>query len=139
GGAAGGGKSHLMRGAAISWCSQIDGLQVYLFRREFPDLYKNHMEGPTSFPNMLAPWVEEGFARINYGANQIIFPFNGSKIHLCHCKNEQDVYGYQGPEIHVLMIDELTHFTEFMYRYLRGRVRLGGLKVPEHLKGMFPR
>lgn len=139
GGAAGGGKSHLMRGAAIQWCSMIDGLQVYLFRREFPDLYKNHMEGPTSFPNLLAPWVEEGFARINYGANQIIFPFNGSKIHLCHCKNEQDVYGYQGPEIHVLMIDELTHFTEFMYRYLRGRVRLGGLVIPEEMKGMFPR
>src|SRR5690606_32441473 len=49
------------------------------------------------------------------------------------------VYGYQGSEIHVLMIDELTHFTEFMYRYLRGRVRLGALNVPDHLKGRFPR
>jgi hypothetical protein len=29
-GAAGGGKSHLMRAAAISWCSVIAGLQVYL-------------------------------------------------------------------------------------------------------------
>jgi hypothetical protein len=32
GGAAGGGKPHLMRGAAISGCSVIAGPQVYLFR-----------------------------------------------------------------------------------------------------------
>lgn len=138
GGAAGGGKSHLMRVAAIIWCSEIPGLQVYIFRREFPDLYKNHMEGPTGFPALLAPWTQSGHAKINYSANQIKF-WNGSKIHLCHCKNEKDVYGYQGAEIHVLMPDELTHFTDFMYRYLRGRVRLGGLVVPEKHKGTFPR
>lgn len=138
GGAAGGGKSHLMRVAAIIWCSEIPGLQVYIFRREFPDLYKNHMEGPTGFPALLAPWTQSGHAKINYSANQIKF-WNGSKIHLCHCKNEKDVYGYQGAEIHVLMPDELTHFTDFMYRYLRGRVRLGGLVVPEKYKSTFPR
>lgn len=38
-----------------------------------------------------------------------------------------------------LMIDELTHFTEKIYRFLRGRCRLGGFKVPEHWKGQFPR
>lgn len=138
GGAAGGGKSHLMRVAAIIWCSEIPGLQVYIFRREFPDLYKNHMEGPTGFPALLAAWTQSGHAKINYSANQIKF-WNGSKIHLCHCKNEKDVYGYQGAEIHVLMPDELTHFTDFMYRYLRGRVRLGGLVLPERYKGQFPR
>ena len=31
-GAAGGGKPHLMRAAAMSGCSVIAGLQVYLFR-----------------------------------------------------------------------------------------------------------
>lgn len=138
GGAAGGGKSHLFRTAGILWCSEIPGLQVYLFRREFPDLYKNHMEGPTGFPALLSPWVDSGHCRINYSSNQIRF-WNGAKIHLCHCKNEKDVYGYQGAEIHVLMPDELTHFTEFMYRYLRGRVRLGGLVVPEKYVGQFPR
>ncbi len=30
GGAAGGGKSHLMRVAAIAWCAAVPGLQVYL-------------------------------------------------------------------------------------------------------------
>lgn len=138
GGAAGGGKSHLERCAAILWCLQIPGLQVYIFRREFPDLYKNHMEGPSGFPALLAPLVNSGHAKINYSANQIKF-YNGSKIHLCHCKHEKDVYGYQGAEIHVLIIDELTHFTESMYRYLRGRVRLAGLALPDWAKDLFPR
>lgn len=139
GGAAGGGKSHLMRGASILWSTQIPGLQTYLFRRKFPDLYKNHMEGPSGYPNLLARWVQAGYAKINYSDNCITFPFNGAKIHLCHLKDEKNIYDYQGAEIHVLMMDELTHFTENMYRYLRGRLRLGGLIVPDYLKDCFPR
>jgi hypothetical protein len=138
GGAAGGGKSHLMRVAAIYWCCHIPSLQVYIFRRKFPDLWKNHMEGPTAFPAMLSEFVLKGWVSINNTKNYIQF-WNGSKIMLCHCQHEKDVYDYQGAEIHVLMVDELTTFTEYVYRYLRGRVRLGGLQVPEEYKGMFPR
>lgn len=139
GGAAGGGKSHLMRGASVLWSTMIPGLQTYLFRRKFPDLYKNHMEGPNGYPNMLARWVQAGYAKINYSENAITFPFNGAKIHLCHLKDDKNMYDYQGAEIHVLLMDELTHFTEPVYRYLRGRVRLGGLVVPDELKACFPR
>src|ERR1700755_1302052 len=64
GGAGGGGKSHLMRAAAITWCSAIPGLQVYLFRRIRDDLVKNHMEGPSGFREFLAGWVECGFVLI---------------------------------------------------------------------------
>lgn len=138
GGAAGGGKSHLMRVAAIAWCIAISGLQVYLFRRTHPDLWKNHMEGPAGFPAMLADWVNSGLVKINHGLGQIRFS-NGSKIHLCHCQYPKDVYNYQGAEIHVLMIDELTHWESGMYRFLRGRCRLGGLKVPAEMQGRFPR
>lgn len=138
GGAAGGGKSHLMRVSAIAWCIAISGLQVYLFRRTYPDLWKNHMEGPGAFPALLADWVQTGMVKINTGVNQIKF-WNGSKIHLCHCQYQKDVINYQGAEIHVLMIDELTHWEANMYRFLRGRLRLGGLPLPPHLKDTFPR
>ena len=138
GGAAGGGKSHLMRIAAIMWCLAIPGLQVYIFRRKFPDLWKNHMEGPTAFPVMLAEYIEAGWCKINLSKNYIEF-YNGSKILLCHCQHEKDMYDYQGAEIHVLMVDELTTFPEKVYRYLRGRVRLGGLQLPAGWRGMFPR
>jgi hypothetical protein len=136
GGAAGGGKSHLMRVAAIFWCALIPGLQVYLFRRLLDDLIKNHLEGPKGFRMLLAPWVRAGFAQIVEG--EIRF-WNGSKIWLCHCKDEKDRFKYLGAEIHVLMIDELTTFTEVIYRFLRARVRAVGLKIPAELKGCFPR
>lgn len=137
GGAAGGGKSHLMRVAAIAWSIAVPGLQVYLFRRTYPDLWKNHMTGPGAFPALLADWVQYKMVKIT-GTNQIKF-WNGSTIHLCHCQYPKDVLNYQGAEIHVLMIDELTHWEASMYRFLRGRLRLGGLPLPENLKGKFPR
>lgn len=136
GGAAGGGKSHLMRTAAIAWCASINGLQVYLFRRVRDDLVKNHMEGPKGFRALLAEWEKNGLCRIV--EDEIRF-WNGSKIFLCHCKDPKDVYKYQGAEMHVLMIDEATHFTEAMYRFLRNRVRMVGIKLPDEYVGTFPR
>lgn len=129
GGAAGGGKSHLLRIIAILFCAAIPNFQVYLFRRLSTDLEKNHMEGPKGFRSLLVPWVEAGLVTIVQ--DQIRFNWNGSKIHLCHCKDEKDRYKYQGAEIHLLLIDELTHFTETIYRFLRSRVRRVGLKIPQ--------
>lgn len=36
-------------------------------------------------------------------------------------------------------IDELTHFSEYQYRFLRSRVRIAGLTVPEKYAGRLPR
>jgi hypothetical protein len=41
--------------------------------------------------------------------------------------------------MHVLLIDELTHFTEVIYRFLRSRVRMVGMNLPEAVKARFPR
>lgn len=41
--------------------------------------------------------------------------------------------------MHCLAIDEATHFTEVIYRFLRSRVRCAGLVIPDKYKGMFPR
>lgn len=125
-----------MRIAAIVWCTAIPGLQVYLFRRVRDDLIKNHMEGPKGFRAMLAGWVNQGWCTIV--EDEIRF-WNGAKIYLCHCKDEKDIYKYQGVEIHVLLIDELTHFTETMYRFLRNRVRMVGVVLPPQYVGQFPR
>lgn len=138
GGGAGGGKSRMLRTAAIAWAWQIPKLQVYLFRRTFPDLYKNHMEGPSSFPEMLAPLVAEKQVRINYSNHDISFS-NGSKIQLVHMQYEHNKENIQGAEIHVALIDELTHFTKSQYAYIRSRVRMVGVDVPEEHTGKFPR
>lgn len=136
GGAAGGGKSHFLRAALITFCMSVPGLQCYLFRRTYPDLVRNHMTGPGAFPEMLAPLTKSGHGQIVRG--EIRFP-NGSKIHLRHLQNYQDVYSYQGAEFHVLAFDEGGHFTIAEYVYLRGRCRLGGLKIPAGCEWLFPR
>lgn len=138
GGAAGAAKSHLIRVAAIIWALAIPGLQIYIFRRTYDDLIKNHMEGPTGFHALLASWIGKYIEIVD---KEIRFN-NGSKIYLCHCQHEKNRFDYQGAEIHVLLIDELTHFTETIYRFLRSRVRMPEsikLTIPEEYKGCFPR
>ena len=51
---------------------------------------------------------------------------------------EEDWIKYQGAEIHLLLIDEITHFTEFLYRMLRGRCRLGSYIPPDKYKNKLP-
>jgi hypothetical protein len=138
GGAAGGGKSYYLRAAAIAWCASVPGIQVYLFRRTLPDLRDNHLRGPTSFFVLLADGLKDG--RVKYRAQENEFEFqNGAILHLCYCDSENDVEKYRGAEIHVLMMDELTHFSEYQYRFLRSRVRTAGLKIPEDVKRRLPR
>jgi len=139
GGAAGGGKSHLMRAAFIAWCLDVPGLECFLFRRTYPDLMRNHMEGPSGLRAMLAPLVAAGEARIDESHMVVRFAKTRASIHLCHCQRDADVTRYQGAQMHVLGIDELTHFSERVYRFLRSRVRLGGHQVPERWLGRLPR
>lgn len=121
GGAAGGGKSHLERVESIALCLDIPGLQYYLFRRNFADLVKSYIEGPSGYRAMLSPLISEGQA--DSVAKEIRFP-NGSKIYLCHCQHEKDVFGFGSFEFHVLNIAEGGEFTPFMIKYLRSRVRI---------------
>lgn len=138
GGAAGGGKSFLLRVSAIRWCYEVPGIQVYLFRRTLPDLRDNHLRGPTSFFVLLQDAILRG--EVKYRAQENEFEWgNGSTLHLCYCDSENDVEKYRGAEIHVLLMDELTHFTEYQYRFLRSRVRIAGLKIPDNYAKLLPR
>lgn len=138
GGAAGGGKSYLKRVSAIRWCVEVPGIQVYFFRRTLPDLRDNHLRGPTSFQVLLDPYLQSGNVKGPSQENEFRF-WNGSILHLCYCDSENDVEKYRGAEIHVLIIDELTHFSEYQYRFLRSRVRIAGLAIPEKYKARLPR
>lgn len=138
GGAAGGGKSYLLRVSLIRWCMEVGGIQVYLFRRTLPDLRDNHLRGPTSFHVLLAGLIKSGHVKYRSVENEFEF-WNGAILHLCYCDSENDVEKYRGAEIHVLGLDELTHFTEYQYRFLRSRVRRAGLNVPDQYKKRIPR
>lgn len=138
GGAAGGGKSHLLRALSIIYCVDVPGIQVYLFRRTYKDLKRSHMIGPSSLPRMLRPFEEKNICKINHTNNEVVWE-NGSRILLSHVNHESDVENYLSSEIHVLLIDEASTFTPYIYKFLRTRVRLGGLEMPEDMSWVLPK
>ncbi len=137
GGGVGGGKSYLLRLLAIYLACRIPNLQIYLFRRTRPDLIKTHVEGPKGIRSLLAEYIKSGLVELV--EDECRFTFNGSKIYFCHLKDEDDKNNYLSTEIHVLLFDELTTFTETMYTFLRTRVRGTGLDLPDEFKGTIPK
>lgn len=138
GGAAGGMKSFTLRASGIRWCVEVPGIQVYLFRRTLTDLRDNHLRGPRNLHTMLEEYTKSGHVKYRAVENEFEF-WNGSALHLCYCDAEDDVEKYRGAEIHVLQMDELTHFSEYQYRFLRSRVRRAGLKIPQQYVARLPR
>ena len=122
-------------GRLRSCCVRDPGFQAALFRRTYRELNDTHMKGPGSFPAILAGAQNEGICRIV--KDEIRFA-NGSRISLNHCQYEHNVTSYQGAEFHLLQIDELTHWTSYMYTYLRTRCRLGNLVIPPKYVGKLP-
>mgnify|MGYP001466874823 CR=1 FL=1 len=138
GGSFGSGKSFFLRWASILWAMEIPGINIFLFRRTFPDLRINHLVGPQSYLSILEPLISGGWVKYNSAHNTFKF-WNGSIITMSHLQQESDMYRFQGSEIHCLLIDEGTTFTEAQYRFMRSRVRMSGVKIPEKWKNHFPR
>lgn len=132
GGAAGGGKSWLMRIATILYGLYIPGLQMYLFRRKYKDLMSNHMVGPSGYQAMLQPWVDAGKVQINLSDYRIDFFHEGkspAQLYLRHIQHDKDMYNYLGTEIHFCGIDETTLFPSNVVNFIRTRVRMGSHKL----------
>lgn len=138
GGAAGGGKSHLLRAASIIFSMEIPGLLTYLFRRTFKELLSNHIYTSGGYLELLKDMMDNKI--VQYSKSDYSFTFiNGSRIQLAHSQYPSDIFQYQGAQINLLLVDEATHFTEDMIRFIRSRMRLGSLVLPDKYKGLFPR
>jgi hypothetical protein len=83
---------------------------------------------------MLAPLLERGL--VKWVSMEARF-WNASRIFLRHCFTASDMYNYQGAEIHLVLVDELSRFTAEIYRFLRSRVRY--VTADEHWKHLLPR
>ena len=118
GGAVGGGKSHGLRFDAYQFCLENPNLRAYLFRKNLPDLRRNHID-------YIRDEIPLEIGVIKTSDNSLVFS-NGSILYFCYCERESDLQRYQGAEMHWLGIDEATQFTPFMLTFLRTRVRLGG-------------
>lgn len=137
GGAAGGAKSHALRAIAIIVAMEVPKAQIYLFRRLSKDLHSTHMVGPGGFPALLKPLTDAKLCHINLSRNQINFK-NDAIIHLGHIQYKSNLENYLSSEIHVALWDEATTFTQEMIGFMRSRVRLGGLEVPEKWQKRLP-
>lgn len=132
GGAAGGGKTAALCAEAITSAIEFDGTHVYIFRRTLKELkqsvYEEVMKQIAKYQNLpIGKKAVLGDGRkltITYNSQESIFKFsNGSFIQLAYLDSISDRYNYQSAEIHVLLIDELTHFLEDDYEYLKTRLR----------------
>lgn len=132
GGAAGGGKTAALCAEAVTAAIEDENTHVYMFRRSLPELKQsNYIEIMSqiakyqNLPDAKKAVMSDGRKlTITYNSQESIFKFsNGSFIQLAYLDTIADRYRYQSAEIHVLLIDELTHFLEDDYEYLKTRIR----------------
>lgn len=132
GGAAGGGKTAALVAEAITSAIEDHSTHVYIFRRTLKELKQSiyveimaQIAKYQNLPDSKKATLEDGRKlTITYNSQESVFKFsNGSFIQLAYLDSVADRYNYQSAEIHVLLIDELTHFLEDDYEYLKTRVR----------------
>jgi phage terminase large subunit len=116
GGAAGPGKTKALLWEAIKIAEGNPGCDVLLLRRTFPELEASLL---TQFRKDVP---QSSYLSYNE-AKHIVTLKNGSRIRFGYCRNESDVYQYQGAEYLFIGLDELTHFTLKQWQFLTSRNR----------------
>lgn len=141
GGSAGSGKSHLARIVGILAAAEVPGLQIYILRRHFSDLKKNHFIGNTSFSALLGPLIAR--KKVEIADLEIRFangpepgkPFDGgSRIIGVQCNHDKDLDKIQGAEIGLLIAEESTQILQRHIEYYLGRVRINK-QLKDKIKG----
>lgn len=120
-GAAGPGKTAALCAEAITSALETPKTNVYIFRRTIVEL---RLSVHAEIQKQLAAYNNVAKTKISFNGQQNRWSFpNGSFIQYAYCQYDGDVYIYQSAEIHVLLVDELTHFKQEWYEYLKTRVR----------------
>jgi phage terminase large subunit len=116
GGAAGPGKTKALLWEAIFQASAYAGADTLLLRRTYPELESS-----------LLAYFRRDVPRALYksynDSKHLVTWTNGSTTRFGYCRNENDVYQYQGAEFLFIGIDELTHFTLKQWQFLTSRNR----------------
>lgn len=127
GGAAGGGKTAAIVAEAITYGLKWPKARIYIFRKTIPELKQSIV--PEIY-KQAADYINVAHG-LTYNSQDRTFNFtNGSIIQLAYLETPADMYRYQSAEIHLLLFDELTHFTREEYEWVKSRVR-GMIKAPK--------
>jgi hypothetical protein len=116
GGAAGPGKTRALLEEAIYLAEKHRGSDSLLLRRTYPELESSLI---AQFRRDVPRWRYRSYNE----AKHIVTWKNGSTTRFGYCRNENDVYQYQGAEFLFIGIDELTHFTLKQWQFLTSRNR----------------
>lgn len=125
GGAAGGGKTAAIVAEAVTLCLRYPGIPVNLFRRTIPDLNKTIK---VEITKQCADYIKAGgmwwqsSSNAEHEGRTYVFS-NGSSITLNYLDSDADIYHYQGAEMPVIGVDELTQFPQAWIEYLITRNR----------------
>lgn len=118
GGAAGGGKTEAILWEIFDICNDesFRKLNGAVFRKSFPEVEE-------FFIKRALDKYPKGSYTYNTSKHLLTFKKTGSRVKFCYCEGDLDVTRYQGAEWDFLAIDEFTHHTEFVFKYLFGRLR----------------
>src|SRR5208337_5022132 len=116
GGAAGPGKTTALLYEGVFQALLNDRCDTLLLRRTYPEL-------EASLISQLRRTVPRDLYESYNEAKHIITWANGSTTRFGYCRDENDVYQYQGAEFLFIGIDELTHFTLKQWQFLTSRNR----------------
>ena len=116
GGAAGPGKTKALLMEAIYRAQQVPGSDSLLLRRTYPEL-------ESSLLAYFRRDVPREFYKKYNESKHVVTWRNGSTTRFGYCRNENDVYRYQGAEFLFIGLDELTHFTLKQWQFLTSRNR----------------
>ena len=116
GGAAGPGKTKALLWEAIFQAMLCPGVDTLLLRRTYPELESSLLAYfRRDVPRLLYKHYNE--------TKHVVTWKNGSTTRFGFCRNEYDVYRYQGAEFLFIGLDELTHFTLKQWQFLTSRNR----------------
>ena len=124
GGAAGPGKTKALLWEALLQANQTPHCDTLLLRRTYPEL-------ESSLLAYFRRDVPRKFYRSYNESKHVVTWHNGATTRFGYCRNENDIYQYQGAEFLFIGIDELTHFTLKQWQFLTSRNRCA-------VRGSFP-
>jgi phage terminase large subunit len=116
GGAAGPGKTKALLWEAIRQANEVSACDTLLLRRTYPEL-------ESSLLSYFRRDVPRSMYKSYNASKHVVTWKNGSTTRFGYCRNENDVYQYQGAEFLFIGIDELTHFTLKQWQFLTSRNR----------------
>lgn len=132
GGAAGGAKSSYLLMAALQY-ADVPRYSALVMRRTFPQLAQ--ADGLLERASDWLTGKAQGVDSVSGTPTRWIFP-SGASLTFAHCQHEKDRYNFQGGAWQFIAFDELTQFSERIYRYLFSRLRrLSDTPVPLRVRG----